>query len=83
MPNPKVGFSASKKVGGSVERHRALRKMRESIRVSQTDAKPLLNRLQDNHNYIFIAKETILDKSVLDIQNACEKLLIKAQLLKN
>ena len=71
----KIGFSASKKVGGSVQRHRVLRKMREAT-------KPLLSRMTPNHNYIFIAKETILNKTVIEIQNACEIVLKKAQLLR-
>jgi len=75
MQNIKIGFSASKKVGGSVKRHRALRKMREAV-------KPLIPCMTANHNYIFVAKETILEKSVLDIQKACEHVLKKAGLIK-
>ena len=71
----KIGFSASKKVGSSVKRHRALRKMREAV-------KPLLPRMTQNHNYIFVAKETIPEKSVAEIKKACEYVLKKANLLK-
>ena len=74
FPHIKVGFSASKKVGNSVKRHRALRKMREAV-------KPLLTRMAINHNYIFVAKESILEKSVTDIQKSCEYVLGKANLL--
>ena len=70
----KVGFSANKKVGGSVQRHKALRKMREAV-------KPLLPRMKPNHSYIFVAKETILEKSVADIQKAMTYVLTKAQLM--
>jgi ribonuclease P protein component len=75
MPNIKVGFSASKKVGGSVQRHKALRKMREAV-------KPLLPRMAANNNYIFVAKETLLLKAVKDIQKSCGYVLGKAELLR-
>ena len=71
----KVGFSASKKVGNSVKRHRAVRVMREVVR-------PLVPMLKDNHNYIFVAKETILEKSFEEIKNAINHVLKKADLLK-
>ena len=71
----KIGFSANKKVGGSVQRHRALRKMREAVR-------PLIPNMAANHNYIFVAKETILDKSVAEIHAAVASVLKKAGLLK-
>ena len=75
MPNIKIGFSASKKVGGSVQRHKALRKMREAIR-------PLVTSMAPNHNYIFVAKETLLEKSVDDIRKSCQYTLKKAGLIK-
>ena len=76
LPNIKVGFSASKKVGNSVKRHRALRQMREAV-------KPLIPNMQRDHNYIFVAKETILEKSFTDIKKSCEYVLKKAGLLKS
>jgi len=75
MPNIKVGFSASKKVGNSVKRHRALRRMRHAV-------KPFLARMTPNHNYIFVAKETLLEKSAADLTKAIEYVLKKAGLLK-
>ncbi|MCL2228556.1 MAG: ribonuclease P protein component [Firmicutes bacterium] len=70
----RVGFSASKKVGNSVKRHRASRMMREAIKV-------LLPRMKPDHNYIFVAKEEILKKSLDEITKACEKVLAKHGLL--
>lgn len=70
----KIGFSASKKVGNSVKRHLAVRKMREAVR-------PLVDNMKQNHNYIFIAKDTILEKSVAEINKSCEYVLRKAGLL--
>ena len=85
MRNVKIGFSASKKVGGSVTRHKVLRKMREAVKPfvqpnkKQTDNTRI--KLTENHNYIFVAKETIVAKSVLEIRTAMVAVLRKAGLL--
>jgi len=73
MPNIKVGFSASKKVGNSVKRHHAVRMMREGVR-------PYIAKIQQNHNLIFIAKEEILKKNLAEIKKACENMIRKAGL---
>ena len=67
----KVGFSASKKVGNSVVRHRAIRLMREAV-------KPCLARMALNNSYIFIAKEGITAKHLDDIKKCVEQVLKKA-----
>jgi ribonuclease P protein component len=72
----KVGFSASKKVGNSVVRHRALRLMREAV-------KPHLDKMALNHSYIFIAKEGIEKKHLSELTRAMEHLLKRASLIKN
>ena len=74
MPNIKIGFSASKKVGNSVKRHRAVRMMREAVR-------PLIPKMAANHNYIFVAKEEILQKPLTEIKKSCEYVLRKGGLL--
>ncbi|MDR0461896.1 MAG: ribonuclease P protein component [Christensenellaceae bacterium] len=66
----RVGFSASKKVGNSVIRHKSVRKMREAVR-------SLLNNIAPDHNYIFVAKEEIKNKTVLEITKAVEYVLRK------
>jgi ribonuclease P protein component len=71
----KVGFSASKKVGNSVVRHRAVRLMREAV-------KPFLSKMAPNNNYIFIAKENITAQHLLYITLDVEKTLKKSNLLK-
>jgi ribonuclease P protein component len=73
-PHIKIGFSASKKVGNSVMRHRAVRKMRAAVR-------PILKTIRHNNNLIFVAKETILQKTVAEIQKSCDYVLRKAGLL--
>ena len=74
MRDVKVGFSASKKVGNSVLRHRAVRLMREAV-------KPFLARMAQNNSYIFIAKEGITQKHLNEITIWVEKVLTKAGLL--
>jgi ribonuclease P protein component len=70
----KVGFSASKKVGNSVKRHRAVRLMREAV-------KPFIERMAPNNSYIFIAKDGICEKHLNDIKASVEKVLTKTNLL--
>ena len=74
MKNIKVGFSASKKVGGSVQRHRALRLMREAV-------KPFIDKMTPNHNYIFVAKDTLLGKHLEEIKKSVRHVLTRAGLL--
>ena len=74
MKNIKVGFSVSKKVGNSVIRHRATRKMRAACR-------PLVPKMAANHTYIFVAKEAIKDVHVDKISEDMQALLKKAGLV--
>ena len=72
--NIKVGFSASKKVGNSPQRHRAIRVMREAV-------KPLVDQMKENHYYIFVAKEGVGDKKSHEVQKSVEHILKKANLI--
>lgn len=74
MRDIKIGFSASKKVGNSVIRHRAARLMREAV-------KPYIPRMTSNNSYIFIAKEGITAKHLVEIKKCVEKVLSRAGLL--
>lgn len=67
----KVGFSASKKVGNSVVRNRARRRMREAVRKNEE----LLNK---NLCYIFVAKEAIDNADFLNIVQDVKFLINKA-----
>jgi ribonuclease P protein component len=71
MKNIKIGFSASKKIGGSVVRHRTLRLMREAV-------KPLIPGITENHNYIFVAREGITKNTMLEIRNNIMEILLRA-----
>ena len=70
----KIGFSVSKKVGNSVIRHKAVRKMRAACR-------PLVPKIKENHTIIFVAKEGIDTIHINEIGKEMEKVLSKAGLL--
>lgn len=72
--NLKIGFTASKKVGNSVVRHRAVRLMREAV-------KPFLNRMKHTQNYIFVAKPGLEKQHLLYITLDVESTLKKAGLM--
>ena len=72
--NLKIGFSASKKVGNSVVRHRAARLMREAMR-------PLLPRIKPHNNLIVIAKPEMPKQHLLYITLDLENTLKKAGLM--
>ena len=74
VANPKFGFSANKKVGNSVVRHRATRLMREAV-------KPFIDKVDQRNNYIVIAKEGIEKEHLLYITLDIEKSLKKVGLL--
>lgn len=71
----KIGFSVSKKVGNSVVRHRAIRKMRAV-------ARELLPQIDQNNTIIFTAKEGIDKKSNQEIKDAMTNVLSRARILK-
>lgn len=68
--NLKIGFTASKKVGNSVVRHRACRLMREAVR-------PLLPQIKPQLNIIVVAKPELVKQHLLyitlDVQNTLKK----------
>ncbi len=72
--NLKVGFSASKKVGNSIVRHRSARLMREAMR-------PLLSRVNPRTNMIVVAKPELPKQHLLFITLDLENTLKKAGLM--
>lgn len=67
----KVGVSVSKKVGGSVVRNKAKRRIREAVR-------NIIPRLNGNYNYVITAREAIADADFNEINNALLSLFKKA-----
>lgn len=65
---PRIGFIASKKVGGAVQRNRARRMLSEAIR---------LNIIEEAHpaDYIFIIKKELLASSVEILKDETKKYL--------
>lgn len=65
---PRIGFIASKKVGGAVQRNRARRMLSEAIR---------LNIIEEAHpaDYIFIIKKELLASSVEILKEETKKYL--------
>ena len=63
----RLGISVSKKVGNSVQRHRAVRLMRESFRQISGEYS-----LQEGKDYLFIARSTILDLKCADVKKSIE-----------
>lgn len=72
----KVGFTVSKKIGKSVVRSKVKRRLREAFRL-------IFNQVNENYNYIFIARPGIEKVSFQEIQQTIMLLLEKANLIKN
>jgi ribonuclease P protein component len=69
-------FLASKKVGGSVQRNRARRLLRESFRSMD-------NQLKPGYDLLFIARKSIVDLKRADVKKSMEAALKKAKLFQN
>ncbi len=59
----RIGFTASRRVGGAVQRNRAKRRLREAVRAV------LENSARENFDYVIIARKAVLSRpfdAVLD-----------------
>ncbi|MDD2294647.1 MAG: ribonuclease P protein component [Eubacteriales bacterium] len=75
LPYSRKAFLASKKVGKSVQRNRARRLMKESYR-------QLENQIPPGWDFIFIARQTILDSKCADVKKAMEAAIKRAGIIK-
>lgn len=66
---PRIGFIASKKVGGAVQRNRARRMLSEAIRLN------IIEKDTISADYIFIIKKELLNSSVAILQEETKKYL--------
>ena len=70
--DPKVGYTASKKIGGAVMRNRAKRRMRALISGLLKEDKILFKQ---KYSYVLIAKQSILKASFCDMHNQLRECL--------
>ena len=66
----RVGFTASRKVGGAVERNRAKRR----LRAAAAAALPLLGR--EGHDYVLVARTATLSRPFVELTRDLENALL-------
>jgi ribonuclease P protein component len=71
---PRVGISTSRSVGNAVQRNRAKRLLRESIR-------PLIPMLAPGWDLVLIGRSRLVTSEFHDVQDAVDGLLRRAGLL--
>ncbi len=69
-----IGFSVSKKIGGSVTRNLVKRKMREAVR-------SFLPKIKSGYHLIFVARSSITLASFTEIRDSLERQVKKAGLI--
>ena len=74
LPYNRTAFVASKKVGNSVRRNRAIRLMKESYRLSEYS-------VPQGYDFIFIARNTITDRKCAEVQKSLESAMKKTGVL--
>jgi len=70
---PRVGFTASRKVGGAVVRNRARRRLRAAV------VDVLSRRAEPDHDYVLIARAATAERSYDDLLADLEKALSRTR----
>ena len=74
LPYTRTAFLASKKVGNSVQRNRARRLMKESMRLTEIE-------LPSGYDFVFIARNTIADAKCPQVRKSLENALKRTGVL--
>lgn len=72
----KVGFSVTKKVGNAVTRNKIKRRLRAIVTKLQ-------DKIENNHTFIFVAKQSSTNCLFCDLEVQVKTLLKNSNLLKN
>jgi ribonuclease P protein component len=72
----RIGISAGRSVGNAVNRNRTKRRLREIIR-------PRVPKIEEGWDIVVIARKPIQNASQIELQDAFEELIDKAQLTKD
>jgi|TARA_B100001964_G_scaffold173112_1_gene190675 ribonuclease P protein component len=76
LAHTRIGFVASKSVGGAVQRNRAKRRLRAELRAQSA-------RLDPGWDLVFVARRPILNCSMPTLSAAVTELLSRAGLLQS
>lgn len=67
----RVGYTASRKVGGAVERNRAKRRLRELVR------EIFPSQAHTTYDYVLIARRTCIDRDFEKLRNEMKSVLMR------
>lgn len=73
LPHSRFGFSVSKRIGNAVVRNRIKRRLREAVRIK-------IDQIRPGWDLIFIARNPIRQADYHQMDDACARLIRRAQL---